>query len=475
MQTSTQPAPGQEPTTVPSIPVGGQRKRSVSSNGHVVPTDSSTSAIVKSEPQSPEHITRRSPPAATKTSPAASISSKSSLSPPPNSKTPPYPSEMPDSKKRKVMLTRKSSETLRAPPPRKSSFGSPNDCSDDLKLSADDCHSITNSTTRLLRPLEETEATPTATSSSNGTASRLNSVAGEGTAPPQTTTPPQSTAEDTSLQHELDEFSKVMAQVTQEETAREKERQQGVAPYMMQFDLPNSPYLGSLSVSAPSPMYSTSQAYTQASGFPCPSNSYASMRQPSSDIGDPAYRYCGPAHAHQKAQLDSVYAPTVPIMQQGSQGSQQLYTSMTGSQTSLVSSSPFSDHAQNISLGNQQYRQISSLSSPLDHYPAHHLSSPHPSYGHGPAGYGYVGPTGVASVGPEWSQLPMHDAMLGRVDSHPEAVAYMVGKMPPTASAIRAGSNVQHQMSRQYQSGYTAPGNQPFPHTISYGRFSSQM
>ena len=481
MQTSAQATPAQEPTVAPvpePTPGGGAipRKRSVSSNPHPSLTDNSASSVVKSEPQSPEH-TRRSPPptAASKSSPAASISSKSSLSPPPNNKTPPHPSDPPDPKRRKV-LARKSSEALRPPPPRKSSFGSPVDCSDDLKLSAEDCHSITNSTAKLLRPLEEAEATKAAvssspTSSNGAVGSKLSSSS---LLPPPSTIPHSAVEDASFLQHELDEFSKVMAQVTQEETAKEKERGGSSAYAMLHFDLPNSPYLGSPGLPASSPMFSSPQVYSRTSGsLDYSSNgqpNYVSMgsRQPPNGIGDPTYRYAQQSMG--SAQLDSIYAQTVQHLQSP-------MTCRSSSQTSLVNvctnnTAPFSDH---ISLSGEHYRQISSLSSPLDHFTSsHHLPSPHPSYGQSSASYGYVGTAGVSSVGPDWSHLSAQDAILTRVGTHPESVAYMAGKMPPSAgAALRASSNVQPQ--RQYQAGYTGPSNQSFPHTMSYGRFSNQM
>ena len=495
VQTSAQPTPVQESTAVPvPEPTSGgtaSRKRTTSSSANPDTLLTAGSTIVKSEPLSPEHAKRCTsspppPPVANKTSPA-SISSKSSLSPPSASKTPPYPLDPPDPKKRKVQ-SRKSSDALRPPPPRKSSFGSTEECNDDLTLSADDCHSITNSTARLLRPLEETETSTTAVSlsptSSNGTAGKQSSLVLSGTASggalPHGTSggalPHGTSAEEVSLQHELDEFSKVMAQVSQEEAAKER---QGSSSYpMMQFELPNSPYLSSLgNTTPPTSLYSSSQCYSRASGTSSLHHSsnglpnYASMpssvRQSSNGIGDSTYHYCGATHPHQvQGQLDSVYSQTLP--------SQHLQSPLAhSSQTSLVSActnnaSPFSDHTHNISLGNEHYRR---LSSSMDHFSPHHLPSPHPSYGQSSAGFVYVG-----SSGPDWSQLPAQDGMLTRVGTHPESVAYLGGKMAPSAgSAIRNNGNLQPQMSRQYQTGYADPTDQLFPHTISYGRFTNPM
>lgn len=483
VQTSAQPTPVQESTAVPvPEPVSGgavSRKQNMSSSAN---PDVNMSSVVKLEPQSPEHIKRgNSPPVINKTSPAASISSKSSLSPPPTSKTPPYSSDPPDPKRRKVQ-SRKSSEALRPPPPRKSSFGSNDDCSDDLTLSAEDCHSITNSTARLLRPLEEAESSSTTAAvslsptSSNGTAGGKQGSSGlTGAGGPAG---PHNTTEDVSfLQHELDEFSKVMAQVSQEEAAKER---QGSSFPMMQFDLHNTPYLGSLGNTAPpNSLYNSSQSYSRTSGSSSLHHSsngqpnFALMtRQSSGGIGDSAYHFCGGAHTHQaQGQLDAGYSQTLPPLQ----GSQHLHSPMAhSSQTSLVSvctnnSSPFSDHMQNISLSNEHYRRISTLSSPMDHFSPHQLPSSHPSYGQSSAGFGYVGSSGMP---PDWSQHTAQDPMLTRVGTHPESVAFMGGKMPPSAGR---NSNMQAQMARQYQTSYTGPSNQPFPHTISYGRFTNSM
>ena len=484
VQTSAQPTPVQESTAVPvPEPTSGgtvSKKRTTSSSTNLDNTlpSGGNGTVVKSEPVSPDHIKRCTnsppphpplpPPVANKTSPA-SISSKSSLSPPPASKTPPpYPLDPPDPKKRKLQ-SKKSSDPLRPPPPRKSSFGSTEECNDDLTLSADDCHSITNSTTKLLRPLEESETT-TAVSSCPTTAAKQSSSGLQGTTS-NGALPHNSSAEDVSLQHELDEFSKVMAQVSQDEAA--KERQGSSSSYaMMQFELPNSPYLGSLGNTAPpTSLYSSSQSYSRVSGTSSLHHSssgqpnYApmssSVRQSSNGTGDSTYHYCGAAHAHQaQGQLDNVYSQTL--------SSQHLHSPLAhSSQTSLVSvctnnASPFSDH---IAVGNEHYRRISSM----DHFSPHHLSSPHPSYGQSSAGCVYV-----RSSGADWSQLSAQDAML---TTHPDSMAYLGGKMAPSAgSAICNNGNLQPpQMSRQYQAGYTSTTNQPFPHTISYGRFTNPM